>query len=415
LFPSGKHPGWDARGDAFIRYGFPSVRRRIWGNVSERNVRMPGESWMYANPDTMFNFVDLYLSGEFFLIGSSTDRDPWTARDSGGLFEGSREGDPVSARRPVSGDGMEYSLDSIENSDLLKDMVDEVSARYGLEGFRPTGDENSFFLYPQLDLNMISFFDILCFRAGDNSIRTEVNLEVPLTELALKEQDGLLKGEVEMRLIVFDTDRNEVTRRSERFSVVSRGGPLQSAPGSLLGQVVLTLEPAPYSIWIEVEDLNGSRRSILKTRKWAHSLDGGLVISDIQFAKKVVESDEPNRYMKHNYVVIPHPLHLYRKPFPVTLYFEIYGLDTDREDHTFYSVEYEIEPIWDDSPGPRVKEKPRTVTSGFDTGGYGSTQPVRILIASDELEKGPNTLIVRVMDRRTREKVEKRSRFSIME
>ena len=50
----------------------------------------------------------------------------------------------------------------------------------------------------------------------------------------------------------------------------------------------------------------------------------------------------------------------------------------------------------------------------FGAGCFGSTQPARILIATGELEEGPYTLAVTVMDRRTRERVEKKSRFSIM-
>ena len=92
-----------------------------------------------------------------------------------------------------------------------------------------------------------------------------------------------------------------------------------------------------------------------------------------------------------------------------------YGLDTDDEDHTFYSIEYEIAHVRDDSPGAVKKKKPRSITSSFDTGGFGSTQPARILIATDELEEGPYTMTVIVMDRRTREKVEKKTRFSVME
>ena len=114
-----------------------------------------------------------------------------------------------------------------------------------------------------------------------------------------------------MRIIVFDEKMKEVTSSEENFSISSSAGAQSSAVYGLLGQTVLTLEPASYRIWIEVIDLVGNRRSILKTRKWAYSFEGGLAISDIQFAKKVAESDRPSRYMKNNLVVIPHPLHLY--------------------------------------------------------------------------------------------------------
>ncbi|MBU8922840.1 MAG: GWxTD domain-containing protein [Bacteroidales bacterium] len=415
LFPVESYPGWDTRGDMFIRYGMPATRQRIWATVSQSKLSMPGERWTYGAPDTTFNFIDNDLSGTYRFVVGGTDRDAWTVLREDGLYEAPGDDDVASMIRSTLSDNVDISFETTEAGDLLKEMVELISGRYGIKDYWPSGDENSFFLFPDLDLNMVSFFDILCFSGGDGKIRTEVNLEIPVTELALKQEDSLLKSEVEMRIIVFDMEMKEVASSEEKFTLVSSAGAQSSAAYSLLGQTVMTLDPAPYRIWIEVIDLVGNGRSILKTRKWAHSLEGGLAISDIQFAKKVAESDRPSRYMKNNLVVIPHPLHLYRKPFPVTVYFEVYGLNTDDEDHTFYTVKYEIIPVRDDSPGSVINERPKSITSGFDTGGFGSTQPTRMLIATGELEEGPYILAVTVMDRRTREEVTKESRFSIIE
>ncbi len=112
---------------------------------------------------------------------------------------------------------------------------------------------------------------------------------------------------------------------------------------------------------------------------------------------------------------VPHPLHAYRKPHPLTFYFEIYGLDTDREGMAFYSVEYSITPVEKRRWGPVLKEITTAVSSKFQTAGYGSTQVQRLEIATDALWEGAFKLNVTVTDRRSYEVARKSTRFSILD
>ena len=98
----------------------------------------------------------------------------------------------------------------------------------------------------------------------------------------------------------------------------------------------------------------------------------------------------------------------------VYLYFEIYGLDTDSEGLGLYSIDYRIIPNAKRRKGPVLEPAP-IISSQFETAGFGSTQTQRLEIATDNLWEGAFTLIVEVMDRRTRHLVEQRSNFSILE
>jgi hypothetical protein len=113
--------------------------------------------------------------------------------------------------------------------------------------------------------------------------------------------------------------------------------------------------------------------------------------------------------------VIPHPLRAYRIPYPLTIYFEIYGLETDREDLAYYSVEYTIIPTQKRRKGPVLEDVDFALSSSFETTGFGSKQVQRIEIATENLWNGAFQLVVRIQDRRTRAFVERSATFSILD
>ena len=131
-------------------------------------------------------------------------------------------------------------------------------------------------------------------------------------------------------------------------------------------------------------------------------------ISEIQFAADIRETEENRRFQKGTLQIVPHPLHAYRIPAPIVFYFEIYGLDTDKEGKAFYRVEYRIIPLEKKRWGPVLQEAPANVGSALETSGYGSTQPQRLSIATNELWGGPLT------SRRTFKTAAQSAKFSII-
>jgi hypothetical protein len=143
-------------------------------------------------------------------------------------------------------------------------------------------------------------------------------------------------------------------------------------------------------------------------------LNGSPDISDIQFASSIRDAEPGSRFAKGNLQVVPHPIRAYRIPFPISFYFEIYGLDTDQDGKAFYRVEYRIVPLEKRRRGPVLRDVP-AISSAFETSGFGSTQPQRLSIATDELWKGPFRLEVTVTDRRTLRTAAQSATFSIVE
>ena len=180
------------------------------------------------------------------------------------------------------------------------------------------------------------------------------------------------------------------------------------------GQIVLALEPGYYRIGIEARDRISKRRAEYRTNIELAPYAASPSVSDIQFASSIRETEANQDFVKGNLQVVPHPAHAYRMPFPLWMYFEIYGLDTDPEGLAFYRVEYRIIPLEKRRRGPVLEETPSAISSSFETSGYGSTQPQRISVATENLWEGKFRFIVTVTDRRSFRTATKSEDFSIL-
>jgi len=65
LFRSKRWPGWDKRGEVFIRYGAPNLRSKIHAEVTARKTHPPGELWYYGRHGMMVIFRDESLTGHY--------------------------------------------------------------------------------------------------------------------------------------------------------------------------------------------------------------------------------------------------------------------------------------------------------------------------------------------------------------
>jgi len=210
--------------------------------------------------------------------------------------------------------------------------------------------------------------------------------------------------DVGMNVVASAVDTVEPTMTGDKFT----------GPSLLPGQVILALEPGYYRIGLEAEDRISKRRAEYRTNIELTPFTASPAVSDIQFASSIRETQENRRFVKGNLQVVPHPVHAYRLPFPLSLYFEIYGLDTDREGLAYYRVEYKIVPFEKRRKGPILVEVPSVISSSFETSGYGSTQPQRISVAPENLWEGSFRFIVTVTDRRTFRTATKSEDFSIL-
>lgn len=428
LFGMKKAPGWDKRGETLIRYGMPGYRAQTFGDIGFYRMVPPGEMWYYESLDILVQFHNYNLKGEFIYaiepMGLTArqilDRLKLVIEHSrnhemAGIILTPEEIGAISNFNP---DKIDHMADPDVRMATPKDLIaggDVERTRRSANNFYKYLKEKPVIYSFELDAAILPvYFDVTAFRGGPDRIRTEVNIEVPAGELRFIHREGMLSADVELKVLVRDFEMNPVASASDRLRA-SQAGQTFTGPSHIPGQALVTLEPGYYRIGLEVTDLHSGRRGSYRTNLELTSFERSLSLSDIQFASSIRETEQNTRFVKGNLQVVPHPLHAYRIPFPVILYFEIYGLDTDTEGLAFYEVEYRIIPLEKRRRGAVLEEVPTAISSRFETTGFGSMQTQRLEIATDNLWKGSFELAVTVRDRRTRLTVEERARFSILE
>jgi GWxTD domain-containing protein len=433
LFRMKKAPGWDKRGETLIRFGLPSSRTRTWGNIGFYRMTPPGEVWYYTSLDLLVTFEDFNLKGEYIYAIEPYGR---TARQDleriKNIYDLSKYGflqqlyateyidlEDLKDLADFNPDQIDYEADPDIRLDRPKDLIAAIE-REKLEK-----SANNFYKYMKEKPTIYSFeinqeplpvyFDVTAFDGGGGLLRTEINFEIPSSEIRFIPIAGTLSAEVQLRVLVRNTLMETVASGGDVVRATQSGGESFSGPSSIPGQVVLSLEPGYYRLGLEAFDTGSGKRGAFKTNLRLDALGEGLSLSDIQFASSITETEQNRKFVKGNLQVVPHPLHAYRIPFPLRFYFEIYGLGMDRDGLAFYAIDYSIVPLEKRRRGPILEEIPAAISSRFETTGFGSKQVQRLEIATDNLWKGKFELTVRVTDRRTLASTQKSSHFTLLE
>ncbi len=438
-FPWPSIPGWDDRGETLIRWGFPSYRAKMPGSVDLRGVVPPEELWYYEAYDLVIRFKDFTLTEHYVYASGAMDKALSSLdeiRNAQRLTErsGKSEEERLSPKKFIIPEDLKNVLNNTDPNEIdywsdpaLRSMLSTESRMRNLitefeheKVKNPEGNFERFLaehpLIHQCDLDQNTlplYFDIVRFKGEKGALRTEVSFEVPAKEIAFITQHGENAADVEFKVLVRDYGRNKVACGEDSFRATARGN-ASSAPTLLPGQVVLSLEPGYYRVGLEAYDKNSKKSAGVTTSIRLAPFGSSLAVSDIQFASGIREVDASRKFVKRGLWVVPHPQRGYRKPAPVNFYFEIYGLDTDREGLAFYRIEYTIVPLEKRRWGPVLTEVHATISSSFETSGYGATQPQRLSIATDELWEGPFRLMVTVTDRRIFTTATQAAEFSIL-
>lgn len=433
LFPMEKLPGWDKRGETLIRFGVPSSRERVFADIGFYRFVPPSELWYYESLDMLVHLQDFNLKGEFIYAIEPYGRSAREEQDryaqlntlmEHGVFQyiyayEYMDLDEMKDIVAFNPDDIDYIADVDVRMDSPKDLISQFErekVERSANNFHKYMKEHPLVYSFEIGADPLDlFFDISSFKTDGALLRTEINFEIPTSDIRFIRTGGELRAEILLSVIVRDLDFEEIATGSD---VISATRPLEGGsgiPSHIPGQIVLELEPGYYRIGIEAADSNSEKRGAARTNLEIDSYGGGLAVSDIQFASRIDEAPPGGRFTKGNLRVIPHPLHAYRIPFPLTFYFEIYGLETDRSGSSFYAVDYRITPLGKRRKGPVLEEVTSVVSSKFETSASGPDQVQQLEIATENLWEGAFELTVTVTDRRTRESIMRTARFSVLE
>ncbi len=396
MFPKREAPGWDARGETLIRFGLPDYRQEFQGEVTFSGAYPPGEIWYYEKLAMVVNFEDLNHSDQYTFAMNA-------------VKAASRPG-------PLEPDNIDYTADvdiarwEAQAQNLIGAIEREKFLKL-LNNFFTWRDTRQSVYSCDLEDALTLYFDIVTCRTSMDSLMTDVCFEIPMKEIGLVETNGILSGEVEISVLARDRSLNPVARAIDTVRVAVQ---TSTAERSHLvpARIALALKPGFYSLAIAARDSHSRRRAVLSTDISVSGLGGTPDISDIRFASSIREATRPNAFVRDGLEIVPHPIHAYKIPFPLTLYFEIYGLSTDRNGRSLYRVEYTIIPRKSGQGGK--SHGGNVVTSSFESGGIGPRQTQRLQIETDNLWEGAFELLVKVTDRKTHQSAEKIGRFSVL-
>ena len=398
LFGRADPPGWDDRGEIFIRFGPPSLRMN---GLTSVGMKLPQELWCYDVLNMSVTFTDINPMERFTYRCAQKRLVP-----PGTPIEPPREADYNADQR------LYFKLAAMQPCRIWETA--SIKARHADQNFQLYTEIYSAVYASDTEWAPLPcVYDILSFRGGDKIDRIDVSFEVPTETRATARQGATRGSKVELRVLVRDDNLREVASGEGSIETADEAGS-RTASGLVPGQIVLALKPGRYHLGIEACESNSKRRAEFKTDVDVPAYKASPCISDIQFASSITETEENSRFVKGNLRVVPHPLHAYRIPAPIVFYFEIYGLDTDEDGKTFYLVEYRIIPLGKKRWGPVFLERPANIGAAFETSGYGSAQPQRLAIAANELGEGPFRLDVTVTDRRTFRTAVQSAKFSIL-
>jgi GWxTD domain-containing protein len=312
LFGMTKAPGWDKRGETLIRYGLPSNRTQVWGTVSFSGMTPPGEIWYYESLEMIVQFRNANLKGEYIFWndpgGRSSLRELERNQNVSSLMKyGVLEEmfptqylspDEVKDLVDFNPDEIDYAASPDTRMMTLKDRIAEMEQEkvqkqinnfYAALIDRPT--IYSFELNQKL---LPLFFDVSSFRGGERTLRTEINFEVPTSELQFVQKAGALAADLEFKVLVRDLDDNEVASAVDTVKPSLVGERLAGqgirAPSLVPAQIVLALEPGYYRIGIEARDRTSLRRAAYRTNVELEPYIASPSVSDIEFASSIKET-----------------------------------------------------------------------------------------------------------------------------
>lgn len=402
-------PGLDHRGETLIRFGEPDLIKEVSADlisaeyqVDYFRLKMPGEVWHYNTLGLIVPFEQVKLDGEciYYMEINTIDRNMRDMLPKGENY----------LLIDAWSDLNEYLNNAKENLDVL-----EYSSAEELNKFYSYIEDDRFFHKHDLQQDPIDFyFDIVCFKGGSGKLRTEVNFEIPTTELTYREETWEHHSSFDLNVSIFDMDMNEVVSAKKKSRLSFKDLDLEHT--SLIpAQFTFTVLPGYYRICLDVKDHNSKNRGCYRISKYLKAMGDTLSLSDLLFASSINPAEGNDTFLKGTLRVVPHPMHAYRKPNTIKVYYEIYGLDMDAQDFAYYSVEYSIRAMHKRRAGLVFKDVGSVISSKYETSAYGATQRERIEFDTQELWDGVFQLSLTVMDRRTRRTTTTTARFTVID
>jgi GWxTD domain-containing protein len=410
IFVVGGEPGWDDRGEAYIRFGEPAFRAKTLAYATLAGKRLAGEVWYYVPLEMFISFQDFNVAGFYTFTRShfgSASR--WEQKIIQQLC-----GFP-----PVTPDDMDYFSEvdlAMEEESFIIDGFGKDQIYDAIKNFdRAMKEQGYFYSCDSEHLALSAQHDVSIFRGSGERLRIEIDFEIPAEEFQFGQEENSHGIDLEYRVLVRDEQQKPVTHTYELFHADPEDAEGLQGRKHIPGRITLELDPGLYRLGLEIIDLGSGRR--WAQRRYLPVPPGreGLNLSDVQFASRITKSEDASPFSKSGLLVVPHPTRRYGPEQLVACFFEIYGLEMDDDGQTSYTIDYSVVPRGKKRWGPVLLDNPIDSHSSVNGAGEGSQQAFHLEVPTVEFSGGTYELTVRVTDNLTSRRFEASTHFTIIE
>jgi GWxTD domain-containing protein len=405
LFCVPEWPGWDRRGEVYIRYGQPTIRHIQPPELipdSHSPVVPPGEVWLYANHNMFVLFEDSYSSGRYScylerIEAAGGVRSRGITQPIDAVMQGVVE-NPAVTRYMGPGFGSNRFEQMVNN---FADVLESTPCSYECTE----------------QLNRLPvYYDIGDFRGGERMNRVEVHVQF-VANVGEARSRGDLKH-YRATTVLWDLDHNEAGRDSSTIGIPVVSGVADSLLLMPL-QLVTTVPPGFYHLGVTVEETETGDYASYGARVKCRDYDSFLEISDLLFASRIADASGSSPFNRGPLQVIPHPIRRYNSEMDVPVYFELYNLETGQSGLAEYTVEYHLKSLTPRQRGfwgwIRRQKSTIDVASSFRSSCEGPNDSVTIQLGLENLWAGKYALDVRVVDNNSFKETTREAVFRVVE
>ena len=428
---------WDARGEAYIRYGTPDhvsnsgniqlERTKKLVDVKERLIQKAGpavDRLLRARADA----VASSMRGMRGQLRRAEQRGPGERQQ---VTSGTILGWPV---YPVDGiweywiyadvgDGIEVVFEKRVNQGawdyadvplgvgriarIWQDMHPEIVLKQ-VAAFAPTTYRPDF-ATGALDFYLASS----AFRAQEGLTALEIYYGIPTAQLHFAAgQDGAQIAQLDRGIVVYNQAGDPVYRTSQEM-VLHASGEADQSPGAYMPEMDrLFLAPGNYRISVQVLDRRSRKSQVYHIDRVVPEFDTDeeLKISDVELAATINVADK-SRFQKGDIEVIPIASKAYLPAQPVFIYFEIYNLKRNAFGQTKYRVSYVVRSRDQKTIGARIlggvgkmlgqKSEQGVISIEYEQAGTETQEPGYLELDMSRSEPGEKTVEIAVVDETT--------------
>ncbi len=216
------------------------------------------------------------------------------------------------------------------------------------------------------------YYEALSFRGEDGKIDLQVNVALPIDKVARRE-DVDTTVIVERRIALLDSRMGKMHKQKHALAV--------PVSDHNLGRSLLAMDksdmlvtPGTYQLAVEAWRKHTDMLQVYQqTLELPDYHAPGLMLSDIQIAQNIVESQAASnsKFLRGKWDILPAPSRTFNSGSPVYVYFEIYNLIRDTYGNTRYEVAYEVtsKSVDDTTPRtffPRIRKDGETIEIRYE-------------------------------------------------